>query len=179
MKYDEMGISVFGELVIEKIYAIENYILKYQNNPKSMELKESMEKFKNELLNSFMNNPLLVNYSFLLTNPKLVNFTQSQHQKFEIGKRKLTENLNQIYINIMNNHPVSTYDKARLMTFFSLVVTNEKNLNYNRKKFQEKIKKYTTKILTENNIPTSEYELKFLFNYVSTLTFSEKLCSTL
>ena len=194
MKYDEMGISVFGELVIEKIlksrqnfsftthnerearliYAIENYILKYQNNPKSMELKESMEKFKNELLNSFMNNPLLVNYSFLLTNPKLVNFTQSQQQKFEIGKRNLTENLNQIYINIMNNHPVSTYDKARLMTFFSLVVTNEKNLNYNRKKFQEKIKKYTTKILTENNIPTSEYELKFLFNYVSTLTFSEK-----
>lgn len=113
MKYDKMGISVFGELVIEKIlksrqnfsfathnerearliYALENYILKYQNNPKSMELKESMEKFKNELLNSFMNNPLLVNYSFLLTNPKLVNFTQSQQQKFEIGKRKLTENL--------------------------------------------------------------------------------------
>lgn len=107
MKYDEMGISVFGELVIEKIlksqqnfsfathnereakliYAIKNYILKYQNNPKSM------EKFKNELLNSFMNNPLLVNYSFLLTNPKLVNFAQSQHQKFEIGKRNLTENL--------------------------------------------------------------------------------------
>lgn len=195
MNYDDIAIRTIGENKIEKIllnnepviygssnqydelitYAIENYIIKYYSKPKSLELKQAMDKRLEILLKEFQKKTLLINYSIILSNINIVKIVyKNKHQEYKVGVDKIKNGLDEVYNKLMNDQPVSKYDKDRLMTYFSMMITFKKDKTPAQIEANKKIEAYVKKTLKNNEIPSSKLEKLFVFNYASRYVFAQE-----
>ena len=144
-------------------FAIENYLVKYRNSNDPI-----INHYIDNIFKAFNNNPLIYSYSYILSNELIVNSLINNNENRKLfyiyGKKKLSSNWENTYKKIMNNQPVSTYDRERLNVLFTL------GIRTGNRQAKDKIEKYVNKLLYENKIPNNDFEKLLLFNYASRKT---------
>ena len=79
--------------------ALENYILKYNANPHSEEEKIGIDKYKKEILNTFINDPSAYTNTILLKKENAaILFTSEELLKITQTKHKIANNAQKLYM---------------------------------------------------------------------------------
>ena len=153
--------------------AIENYLVKYRNSSDPI-----INHFIDSLFETFSDDPLIYTYSYILSNSTIVISIIGNNEKrkklYEEGKEKLITDWKDTYNKVMNNEPVNTNDKDKMIVLFTFGVRND------IRTYKDQIEKYIFKLLKENKIPDNDLEKLLLFNYASryTLGYEHRIIDT-
>ena len=148
--------------------ALENYILKYNANPHSEEEKIGIDKYKKEILNTFINDPSAYTNTILLKKENAaILFTSEELLKITQTKNKIANNAQKLYME-SKKRELTNDEKDTLMTFFiaSIDTKNES--------LKSAIEDYAKKILEKDVIPQNDMEFKFILNYFHKRMLTDK-----
>lgn len=148
--------------------ALENYILKYNANPHSEEEKIGIDKYKKEILNTFINDSSAYTNTILLKKENAaILFTSEELLKITQTKNKIANNAQKLYME-SKKRELTNDEKDTLMTFFiaSIGTKNES--------LKSAIEDYAKKILEKDVIPQNDMEFKFILNYFHKRMLTDK-----
>lgn len=106
-------------ILIEKKIALENYILKYYNNPKNAELKKAMNAVVNGVGKGFSTGNIEMLSSLFLKSENASKLYNTKQLTFlSDTMKKLQTKTNQIYSNFLKGKELNDFEKKCLMKFF-------------------------------------------------------------
>ena len=104
--------------------AIENYLVKYMNSSDPV-----INHFLDSLFETFSEDPLIYSYSYILSSAivviSIIGNNEKRKKLYEEGKEKLINGWRDTYNKIMNNEPVNTNDKDKMIVLFTFGVRND------------------------------------------------------
>ena len=163
-----INLSTTVEKRIRFRIALENYILKYSANPHSEEERNGINKYKKEILNTFINDPSTYTNTILLKKENAaILFTSEELLKITQIKNKIANNAQKIFME-SKKRELTDDERDILMTFFIA------SMNTTNKSLTLAIEDYAKKILEKDVIPQNDMEFKFILNYFHKRMLTDK-----